>query len=144
MVNGMQMTLDEFIPETYQEQTVGASGSHARISASPESKQGLRETVQACFSDLCTLLDNSKKKKDPNGCSLKMLKICCLLMGDGISPDFSLNWTRAGTMQNGKLSTVKTSYHKTEKGYLLSDIIEDTVDEKYYLSQSQMDKIRIE
>ena len=47
-----------------------------------------------------------------------------------------------GTMRNGKFSTLKNSeYHRTEKGYSLSDILEDEVDEKYYLSQAQVNKI---
>lgn len=41
-----------------------------------------------------------------------------------------------GTMQNGKFSTAKTSeYHRTEKGVLLSDILEAEADEKYFLSE---------
>ena len=45
-------------------------------------------------------------------------------------------------MRNGKFSTLKNSeYHRTEKGYSLSDILEDEVDEKYYLSQAQVNKI---
>ena len=62
MENGMQMTLDEFVPMTSQKQTVGASDSLAKISQLPESSLDFKETVQACFSELCTLSDSSKKK----------------------------------------------------------------------------------
>ena len=96
MENGSQMTLDEFAPQIFPQQTSGASGSHARTSPSPESKSDFTETARRCFSELCTWLDNSKKKKDPLTCSLRTLKICLVLMEDGISPDFSLKWTGGG------------------------------------------------
>ena len=136
MVNGTQMTLGEFMPEISQMQIAGASDSLARTSASVESKTDLEEAVHLCFSELCTLLDSSKKKRSLNGYSSRMLRTFLALTEDGISPDFSLSWTRGGTMQNGKFSTVKTSVsRRTENGVSLSDILEAEVDEKYFLSQ---------
>ena len=96
MVNGTQVTLDEFMPEIFREQTAGASDSLVRTSASQESSLVLLATAQACFSELCTFLDSSKKKRDPLTYSLRMLKICLVLMEDGISPDFSLKWIGGG------------------------------------------------
>lgn len=61
-----------------------------------ESKPDFKETVQACFSELCTLSDNSKKKINPLTFSLRTLKICLVLIEDGISPDCSLKWSRGG------------------------------------------------
>ena len=92
--NGMQMTLEEFVPMTYQKQTVGASDFLAKISQLPESNLDFEETVQACFSELCTLSDSSKKKINPLTFSLRTLRICLVLMEDGISPDCSLKWSR--------------------------------------------------
>lgn len=46
-----------------------------------------------------------------------------------------------GMMQNGKLSTLPTLSHKTEREYLLSDILEEVTEEKYFLSKPQMEKI---
>ena len=135
MENGTQMTLEEYMPEIYQEQTYGASDSPARTSPLPEDKLGFKETAQAYFSELCTFLDNSQKKKDPMSSSLRMLKTCFLLMGDGISPNFSLKWTQSGMMQSGQFSTLKIGeFHRAEKGVLLSDILEKEVDPKYFLS----------
>ena len=94
--NGMQMTLEEFVPMTYQKQTVGASDFIAKISQLPESNLDFEETVQACFSELCTLSDSSKKKINPLTFSLRTLRICLVLMEDGISPDCSLKWNRGG------------------------------------------------
>lgn len=49
---------------------------------------------------------------------------------------------RGGTMRNGKCSTLRTSeFHKTEKGASLSDILEDEVPQKYFLSREQTEKI---
>ena len=142
MVNGTQMTLDEFFPEIFQEQTVGASDSPVRTSPSVENNSDLRETAQACFSELCTFLDNFQKKKNPLTCSLRTLKICCLLMADGISPGFSLRWIGGGTMRNGRFSTLNISEcHRTGSAVLLSDILEDEVPKKYFLSKEQTERI---
>ena len=142
MVNGTQMTLEQLMPETSPRQIVGASDSHARTSVLPENRSDFTETVQACFSELCTFLDSKTKKRNPHTCSLRTLKICCLLMADGISPDFSLKWSRGGTMQNGMFSTVNTSEcHKTGNGVLLSDILEVEVPQKYFLSKEQTERI---
>ena len=136
------MTLEECMPGTFQKQIAGASDSLARISQLPENSLDLKETVQACFLELCTLSDNSKKKIDPLIFSLRTLKICLALMEDGISPDCSLKWSRVGTMQNGKCSTPKISEcHKTGKGALLSDILEAETLKKYFLSKEQTEKI---
>lgn len=96
MENGTQMTLEECMPETFQNPTAGVSDSLVRTSRSQESKPDFKETVQACFSELCTLSDNSKKKINPLTFSLRTLKICLVLMEDGISPDCSLKWSRGG------------------------------------------------
>ena len=142
MENGTQMTFEKFMPEIFQMQTVGASDSHARTSALPESNSDLLETARHSFSELCTWLDNSKKKKDPLTCSLRTLKICLVLMEDGISPGFSLKWTGVGTMRNGLFSTVNTSVsHKTGNAVLLSDILEVEVPQKYFLSKEQTERI---
>ena len=68
----------------------------AKISQLPESNLDFKETVQACFSELCTLSDSSKKKINPLTFSLRTLRICLVLMEDGISPDCSLKWNRGG------------------------------------------------
>lgn len=96
MENGTQMTLEEYMPETSQGQIAGASDSHAKTSQLQESNLDFKEIVQACFSELCTLSDNSKKKINPLTFSLRTLKICLVLMEDGISPDCSLKWNRGG------------------------------------------------
>lgn len=118
------------------------SSTTAKTSQLQESNLDFKETVQACFSELCTLSDNSKKKIDPLTFSLRTLRICLVLMEDGISPDCSLKWSRGGMMQNGRCSTPKISEcHKIGKGVLLSDILEGEVPQKYFLSKEQTEKI---
>lgn len=142
MENGTQMTLDEFMPGIYQEQTAGVSDFPVRTSLLPGNNAGdFKETAHLCFTELCTFLDKPQKKKDPTTCSLRTLKICCLLMGDGISPDFSLKWTKSGTMRSGKFSILKNTSHKTVSGFSLLDILEDEVDQKYFLSKEQTERI---
>lgn len=94
MENGTQMTLEEYMPETFQKQIAGVLDSHVKTSPLQENSLDFKGTVQACFSELCTLSDNSKKKIDPLTFSLRTLKICLVLMEDGISPDCSLKWSR--------------------------------------------------
>lgn len=96
MENGMQMTLEGCMPETFQKQIAGASDSHVRTSPLQENSLDFKGTVQVCFSELCTLSDNSKKKIDPLTFSLRTLRICLVLMEDGISPDCSLKWNGGG------------------------------------------------
>jgi DNA (cytosine-5)-methyltransferase 1 len=119
----------------------GASDFLVKTSQSQESKPDFKETVQACFSELCTLSDSSKKI-NPLTFSLRTLKICLVLMEDGISPDCSLKWSSGGMMQNGRCSTPKISEcHKTGKDVSLSDILEGEVPQKYFLSKEQTEKI---
>ena len=94
--NGTQMTLEECVPMIFRKQTVGVSDSHAKTSQLQENNLDFKETVQACFSELCTLSDSSKKKINPLTFSLRTLRICLVLMEDGISPGCSLKWSRGG------------------------------------------------
>ena len=94
--NGMQMTLEECTPMIFRKQTVGVSDFHAKTSQLQENNLDFKETVQACFSELCTLSDSSKKKINPLTFSLRTLRICLVLMEDGISPNCSLKWSRGG------------------------------------------------
>ena len=130
------------MPEIFQRKIASASDSHVRTSPLQENKPDFKETVQACFSELCTLSDSSKKKINPLTYSLKTLRICLALMEDGISPDCSLKWSSVGMMQNGRCSTPKISEcHRIEKGVSLSDILEVETPQKYFLSKEQTEKI---
>ena len=54
----------------------------------------------------------------------------------------SIRWMPLGITRNGNCLTLKTlEFHKTEKGPILQDILEEEVDEKYFLSKEQAEKI---
>lgn len=100
-----------------------------------------------CFSKLYDCLLEQKKKTSLDGFSLRMLKIYYLLMAESASKgldssDFSLNWSKSGTCVNGNYSIPKISEcPNTENVSSLSDILEENVDQKYFLSKEQADRI---
>lgn len=68
----------------------------------------------------------------------KTSKAYSITTRDGRSPQSSPRWMNWGMMSNGRCLTVRTSkYHKTENGPLLSDILEDTVPDSYFLSEEK-------
>lgn len=74
-------------------QTSGASASHARTSASQASKKACKKVSEAdCFTKLCDCLPAVGKKIDPDGYSLKMLKIYLALETDLTSRGCCLKW----------------------------------------------------
>lgn len=115
MESGTQMTLEEYMPETFQKQIAGVSDSHVKTSPLQESNLGFKETVQACFEvrgifsqipsqfqgnrsslffRVMYLIGQLEEEIDPLTFSLRTLRICLVLMEDGISPDCSLKWSR--------------------------------------------------
>ena len=141
MANGTAVTLDDCEQMTFPELMCGALDSLAKTSVLQESKKDLQETEADFFTQLLNFSKIQKKKIDPLPYSLKMLKIYYLSIEDTTSSPFSLNWTKSGMMRNGRLSTLPITFRRTEREYLLSDILEDEVDEKYFLSKSQTEKI---
>ena len=142
MESGTQMTLQELMQELFREPTVGASDSLARTSALPERSEDSKGTEVHSFSELCSFLRNSRKQIDPNGCSLRMLRTLLAYTGDSILDGYSLKWHGGGTMRNGELSTVRIMvFPKTGSECSLSDILEDSVDEKYFLSETAMKRL---
>ena len=126
----------------YQPSLFGVSDFPAKISPLQENKREFGGDVQGFSGKLYGCLKGEIKKIDPNGCSLKMLKIYCLLDEVLTLPDCSVRWEKSGTSANGKCLTVKTlEFRKTGKGCSLLDILEKEVDEKYFLSDQQTAKI---
>ena len=74
--------------------------------------------------------------------SSKTLKDYSITTKGELSEPSSPRLMNAGMMLNGNFVTVKTSeYHKTENGLSLSDILEEQVPEKYFLTQDKTDKL---
>ena len=79
-----------------RKQICGHSDFPAKMSVSPENKKELNEEQGPdYFMRLCGLL-TKRKKIDPNGLCVRMLKICYLLTGDEDSLKFSLKWGGRG------------------------------------------------
>ena len=135
----MPQTSQKSAQKKFQKQTVGVLDFHAQTSVLPENKREYEETSQDYSLMLSDFLKKQKKKIDPNGCSLKMLKICYQSTKVLISQGYSLHWTKSGMTQNGKCLTAPSFMcHSTEKGYTLSDILEEEVEEKYFLSKEKI------
>ena len=74
-------------------QTSGVSASPVRTSASQANKKACKKVSEAdCFTRLCDCLPDVRKKIDPDGFSLKMLRIYLALETDLTSRGCSLKW----------------------------------------------------
>lgn len=77
----------------FQPPTSGASAFRAKTSASQASKKACKKVSEAdCFTKLCDCLPAVGKKIDPDGYSLKMLKIYLALETDLISRGCCVKW----------------------------------------------------
>ena len=102
-----------------------------RMSVLPENEQDFVEREVVCS----LRLSGYYEKNNLGLYSLKMLEDSLAATEDGTLPEFSLNWSMLGTHVNGKYVTQKiTESPRTEKGCLLSDILEDQAPDRYFLS----------
>ena len=63
-------------------------------------------------------------------------------MEEGLSEQSSRLWGNVGMMRNTRCLTARIlECHKTENGCSLSDILDAKVDQKYFLSQEQTEKL---
>ena len=70
---------------------------------------------------------------------LRTSKDFSLTTTEKLSESYSNLWMSWGTMQSGKCLTAKTLMsHKIENECSLSDILEEQVEEKYFLSQKKI------
>lgn len=142
MESGVQLTLEQWMPQIFQKLTVGVSELPAKTSPLPVNEKGLKETDQVLLEKYSEFLPKRGKKINLNGLSMKMLRECYRATEDLISLGYSLNLIGGGTTLNGNYSTLNvTEYLKTESECTLSDILEAEVPEKYFLSKEQMDKL---
>ena len=96
---------------------------------------------ESYIAQLRDLLEDKRKKIDPLTYSLKTLKIYLALTEGSILRGSSWSWTKSGMMQSGHFSTLPMSSLKTEKESSLSDILEDEVPEKYFLSEQTVKRL---
>lgn len=92
----MQMTLEKLEDGTSLKPTYGHLDSLVKTSQSRENRRESSEGQGPdSFMRLCVLL-TKRKKIDPNGLSVRTLKICYLLTADEDSLKFSLKWGGRG------------------------------------------------
>lgn|SRR3990167_1917963 len=132
----------EMQPELFQKNsqtsTSSAADSHVRRLASQVKGVDLR-TPEGHFS-LISL--GFSKSKDPECSYWKMSKDCFLMIADELLKPSSPRLQTWGMVSNGKLLTQRILVsRKTERGCSLSDILETSVDEKYFLSEKSVQKI---
>ena len=74
--------------------------------------------------------------------SLRMSKDSSTTTEEEHSKSSSKSWMAWGMTVNGNCLTAKISEsHSTEKGFSLSDILEETPDQKYFLSEEQVERM---
>ncbi len=134
----MQQTYEQLSLEICQMPIATVEDSLAKLSQLLEKGEGLK--IQEGLFSLKSL--GLFEKDSHNLFSLKMSKGCLITMEEGLSEQSSKLFGNWGMMSNGNCLTARIlEYPKTEKGCSLSDILEEHVDEKYFLSQEQVDKL---
>lgn len=121
-------------PQTCRGSTYGREDSRVRTFLYLAGKEDLQENEALSFLKLLDCWAARQPKIDPNGLSLKMLKICSPLIGDGTLRPFWVRWPKSAIISNTDcLIHASTAFRKTENESTLSliDILEPTVDEKY-------------
>ncbi|QBX18208.1 DNA methylation [Streptococcus phage Javan405] len=119
----------------FQKQISGVREALVKMCLSQESEQAYTVSEVDSFLHLLTSSKAKRKKINPSGYSLKMLRDFYQVAGDEIISTISLSWMKQGTTLSGKCSIQKTTeFPKIENASTLSDILEAEVDEKYYLS----------
>src|SRR3990167_4748235 len=133
-----QQTSEKSMQMKLKTMTSSAQDSHANRSLSQEKEWGLKIQEELSFLKSQGLL----KTNDHKSFSLKMLKgYYHTIKGEHLplSLPHLMNW---GIMQNGKCLTANIlEFHRIGKGYLLSDILEEQVADKYFLSDKMVQNL---
>jgi len=132
--NATQQTLLKSQQKTSQTTISSAEVFPANLLAWLEKEEDL--TTPEALSFLTSL--GFLRKKDPDIFYSKMLKVCLVMTKEKLSR-LCLGFSPTLGMEcNGRYLIVKTSeFPKTESGSSLSDILEDKVDQKYFLSSDK-------
>jgi len=147
----LTVTLDQFMPDTFPIQESGKTprssnqkssqtltallaDSHVRLFRLQE-----RDEVLQIQEDLCFLKSlGLQKRSDHNIFYLKTSKGYSITTKGGLLELSSPRCRNWGTMSNGRYLTANILFRKTESVSSLSDILEDSVEEKYFLSEKSV------
>lgn len=137
-VNFTSMMQEKLYPNSYPISIFFWAGSPANRSASQEQEKDLTIQEERCFSRLLELLP----LKNLSISSSKMFPVCLTTTKVGHLKQSSVHWMAWGMMYAGRYLTAKISeFPNQEIECSLSDILEDNVPEKYYLSRKQAEKL---
>ena len=137
----MQEDLDQlqmFDQTTYQTSTSSLLDSLAKICQSLENEEDCQLTEVAYSLKQSSLL----QLKDPNILSLKMSKVCSQVTEEKTSTSYCEVLPTLGMMVNGNYLIQGGFSPKIENEFTLSDILEETVDPKYFLSEKATEKLK--
>ena len=136
--NPTDETLEMFPLETFLMPTSSLEDSLVRLFQLQENEQGSPWMTPAGHSLLKCL--DSLTKNPYRISSLRMSKDSLTTTEEEPSKSSSKSWMAWGMTVNGNCLTAKISEsHSTEKGFSLSDILEETPDQKYSLSAEQVE-----
>ena len=140
----MEKILQNSERKIFREPTSGQPARPVPMLVSQGGAVDYTETEAVSFLNSLNCSKAKQKKIDPNGSSVKMLEDCFRLIRDGIFSNISLKWMNAGMTCNGRFLTLPiTECRSTGNECTLSDILEDTADEKYYLSAEKTQQLLI-
>ena len=137
-VNFTLMTQEKSYPNSYPISTFWLEDFPVSLSQSPEQEKDLTIQEELFFSRLLELLP----LKNLSISSSKMFPVCLTMTQAGHLKQSSVHWMSWGMMYAGRYLTAKISeFPSHEIECSLSDILEDNVPEKYYLSRKQAEKL---
>ena len=132
------MTQEKLYPNSYPISTFLLEDFPVSLSQSPEQEKDLTIQEERCFLRLLELLP----LKNLSISSSKMFPVCLTTTKAGHLKQSSIHWRSWGMMYAGRYLTAKImQFHSHEIECSLSDILEDNVPEKYYLSHKQAEKL---
>lgn len=132
------MTQEKLYPNSYPISTFLLEDFPVSLSQSPEQEKDLTIQEERCFLRLLELLP----LKNLSISSSKMFPVCLTTTKAGHLKQSSVHWMAWGIMCAGRYLTAKISeFLSHEIECSLSDILEDNVPEKYFLSRKQAEKL---
>lgn len=111
------------------------------ISISGKQQTGLNGKRSGLFFEIIRLVKGKAPEDKPRWICLKMLRTFYQSMEAATIRRFCISYPKLDTTVNGSLSIPSHTFPKTESAFSLSDILERTVPEKYFLSESQTQKL---
>lgn len=137
-VNFTLMTQEKLYPNSYPISILLPADFHVSPSQSQEQERVLTIQEERCFLKLQELLP----LKNLSISSSKMFPVCLTMTQAKHLKQSSVRWLSWGMMYAGRYLTAKISeFPNQEIECSLSDILEDNVPEKYYLSRKQAEKL---